>query len=472
MGRARLSAVFGVGVLYFALAAVAIWLVNDHNEVPPIWPANAVLLALLLQPKRTVWIDVLIAAVIGNVLANVIASDAFIAPAFYGMVDVIEVTIAAYALRRAIGGGGVLGDPENLGKFILWAGGVAPAIGGFGGAVIGWYWLGQDFATGLRKCYFSDALGLLVFTPFFTSLLAGDYRRAIMGRKLSKYLEAAAIILLVTVTSIVIFGVAHRPAAFVLFAPLMLATFRLGRLGTQFAMLIVAIAGAVGAFRLNAAFSIYGEQPELRLHLMQFFLAVVLLTCLPVAASLSARARLTEQLAESERRLRARERDLVLLAATDSLTGLLNRGALNERIDTIHREGQIAVAVLDLDRFKEVNDRFGHDVGDLALVHFARVIEAGVRQGDVVARVGGDEFMIFFPGTGQSDAGTVCDRLAAALRETPMPIGGDDTPYTLGMSCGVAERRDGETIEAVIKRADQALYAAKAAGRSRVLRAA
>ena len=99
------------------------------------------------------------------------------------------------------------------------------------------------------------------------------------------------------------------------------------------------------------------------------------------------------------------------------------------------------------------------------------MIGGGVRQGDIVARVGGDEFIILFPDTGESDAETVCQRLASALARHPLPLD-EQILLDLRMSCGVAERRDAEAIEAVIKRADQALYAAKAAGRARVTRAA
>jgi len=470
MERERVSILSGVAVLYFTLALGTVWLARD-SQLSPIWPANAALLALLLQPRRPPWSAVLLAAIAGNVLANAIARGISLAPVLWGAIDAGEVMIAAYALRRTIGTDEMLGAPETLGRFVLWAAVIAPAIGGLGYAAVTWLFFGQDFVVAFRLSYSSDALGLLVFTPFFTSLLAGEYRRWGQGRTARQYIEAAAIALLVTGTSLAIFIVARRPAAVLLFAPLMLATFRLGRLGTQFMVLIVAIIGSIGEFRDHSGFAPYAAQPEMRLHLMQFFLAVVVLTCLPVSAGLSARARLTRELAESERRLRAREAELMQLAATDALTGLMHRGALDERIAAAHHKGLVSVAMVDLDRFKAVNDCFGHDVGDQALIHFARVIESGVRHGDAVARIGGDEFMIFFPATDQAVAATVCERLAVALRDRPLLIDGGE-PLALGMSCGVAGQREGEAIDALIKRADQALYAAKAAGRSRVLRAA
>jgi len=470
MDRARRNRLLWVGFLYFVLVAASTRLVTGGEALASIWPANAVLLAMLLQPGKPRWGDVLIAGVCGNMLANFVMHGMLVTPFFYGLIDVGEVVLVAAALRRTMDMEEILGAPENVGHFVLWAGGVAPAISGLGGATIAWAFMHEDFFPALHTWYFSDALGLLVFTPFFTSLLGGEYRHSFLEKSRRERFEALAIHLLVLGTAIGVFMWAPPAMLFLLFAPLMLVTFKLGRLGTQVAIMIVTITGVVGTLLYPSA-ALHGQSTAQHLHLLQFFLALMLLTCLPVAASLSARNRLTRRLADSERQLRAREGDLIRMVATDPLTGLLNRAAFNERIEEIHPEGRLAVAMLDVDRFKQVNDQFGHDAGDRALIHFAAVIGGGIRQGDIVARVGGDEFIILFPDTGESDAETVCQRLATALSRQPLPLD-EQIILDLRMSCGVAERRAGEAIEAVIKRADQALYAAKAAGRARVSRAA
>ena len=458
MDRARRNRLLWVGFLYFVLVAASTRLVTGDEALASIWPANAVLLAMLLQPGKPRWGDVLVAGVGANVLANLVLHGTFVTPLLYGLIDV-----GALALRRTMDMEEILGAPENVGHFVLWAGGVAPALSGLGGATVAWAFLHEDFFLSLHTWYFSDALGLLVFTPFFTSLIGGEYRQSFLEKNRRERLEALAIHLLVLATAIGVFLWAPPAMLFLLFAPLMLVTFKLGRLGTQVAIMIVTITGVVGTL-LYPSSALHGQSTAQHLHLLQFFLALMLLTCLPVAASLSARNRLTRRLADSER-------DLIRMVAIDPLTGLLNRAAFNERIDAIPPEGRLAIAMLDVDRFKQVNDQFGHDAGDRALIHFAAMIGGGVRQGDIVARVGGDEFIILFPDTGESDAETVCQRLASALARHPLPLD-EQILLDLRMSCGVAERRDAEAIEAVIKRADQALYAAKAAGRARVTRAA
>ncbi|QKS01014.1 diguanylate cyclase [Sphingomonas sp. CL5.1] len=471
MGRIRLPLLVGSSLLYVMLAAGTMWLLSDGRGVAPLWPANAVLLAILLQGPRPLWREAILVEVFGNLVASLLMRGAILTPMLFSVANLFEAAIAAIALRRVLSEGEVLGGPGNVGRFIIWAGLVAPLSSmGVGAAVAHWF-IGQDLWISARTWFFSNALGLLVFTPFFSSLLAGEYNRLIREMSVSERMNAAAAMAIMTVAAVTVFFYAPRPVPGLLFAPLMLITFKQGRLGTQVAVMIVAVTGMIGAMSAASSFDIYGHTLEGRLHVMQLFLALMLLTTLPVAASLSARARLIEQLAESERRLRAREADLIRLAATDPMTGLLNRAALNERLAAIDDEVGMAIAVLDLDRFKQVNDRYGHDAGDRALMHFARLMATGIRQGDVAARSGGDEFMIYFPATSETDAWTVCKRLADTLSNQPVLLDGDQV-LDLRMSCGVAEQRRGETLETVIKRADQALYAAKAAGRSRVLRAA
>ena len=470
MDRVRRNRLLLVGFLYFILVATSTRLVTDEQALASIWPANAVLLAMLLQRGKPRWGDVLIAGICGNVLANFLIHGTLVTPFFYSLIDVGEAMLVAVALRRTMDMEEMLGAPENVGRFVLWAGGIAPAVSGLGGAGIAWAFLHEDFLGSLHTWYLSDALGLLIFTPFFTSLLAGEYRQSFLEKSRRERIEALAIHLLVLGTAIGVFMWAPPAMLFLLFAPLMLVTFKLGRLGTQVAIMIVTITGVIGTLVYPSS-ALHGQSTAQHLHLLQFFLALMLLTCLPVAASLSARNRLTRRLADSERQLRAREGDLIRMVATDPLTGLLTRAAFNEQVEEIHPETRVAIAMLDVDRFKQVNDQFGHDAGDRALIHFARLIGGGVRQGDIVARAGGDEFIILFPDTGESDAETVCQRLAATLARQPLALD-EQVLLELRMSCGVAERRDGETIEAAIRRADQALYAAKGAGRARVTRAA
>jgi len=173
------------------------------------------------------------------------------------------------------------------------------------------------------------------------------------------------------------------------------------------------------------------------------------------------------QLAESTARIEQ-------LASHDELTGVLNRRAVWALLEghatpPAGEHGRLCVALLDLDHFKQVNDRFGHQVGDEVLRRFCQVVKSGLREGDRLGRYGGEEFLLLLPQVGLESAQMVVER----LRERVAAAGWDDlTPGApVSVSVGVAAWRDGDSVAELIGRADAALYRAKADGRNRVVAA-
>lgn len=156
--------------------------------------------------------------------------------------------------------------------------------------------------------------------------------------------------------------------------------------------------------------------------------------------------------------LRTEER-LTRDATTDPLTGLLNRRALGRVLGRL--QAGSAVAVLDLDYFKALNDEHGHAAGDEVLTAFGAFLRAQLRFGDHGARVGGEEFVVAFPG---SDAAQVADVLHRLRRQWA-----HDRPWAVTFSAGVAELTPGERVLDLLDRADHALYDAKHLGRDRVV---
>ncbi len=167
--------------------------------------------------------------------------------------------------------------------------------------------------------------------------------------------------------------------------------------------------------------------------------------------------------------------ELERLAFVDPLTGLLNRRRLTElaemELSRARRHGRsLSVLLLDLDRFKAVNDQLGHAAGDLALAQVARICRATLRSGDLVARWGGEEFVVLLPETGAGGAGQLAERLRTAIATDPAHHEGRPIPITV--SIGVAELNSGDVgLDGLVGRADEALYAAKRAGRNVVLAA-
>lgn len=164
---------------------------------------------------------------------------------------------------------------------------------------------------------------------------------------------------------------------------------------------------------------------------------------------------------------------LRIAATRDTLTGALNRGALidtaSELLQTRHSQVRyVAMLVFDLDRFKQVNDRFGHAAGDLALVAFADVVRSCLRADDLFGRLGGEEFAAVLPGAGEADGLAVAERIRSAFSRCVIEHGGILIRSTV--SIGVAATQDGRLgVDQLMAEADRALYRAKDAGRDRVV---
>lgn len=175
--------------------------------------------------------------------------------------------------------------------------------------------------------------------------------------------------------------------------------------------------------------------------------------------------RLGEQLATIEL-LRA---TLAEEAVRDPLTGLHNRRFLDRELaGALQRETPVAVVVVDVDHFKSVNDRYGHAAGDDVLVAVARVLRAGTRTGDVVARSGGEEFVVVLPDTDLAEACTRAEEIRRLCAATVHPVAGGPVRVTLSAGVAVAGP-EGTGASALLSAADRALYRAKSAGRDRVV---
>jgi two-component system cell cycle response regulator len=162
------------------------------------------------------------------------------------------------------------------------------------------------------------------------------------------------------------------------------------------------------------------------------------------------------------------------LAVTDRLTGLPNRLYLDTSCAALladaRRAGRpMAVLILDIDRFKSVNDSHGHEAGDEVLRAFAARLREEVRGEDRVGRYGGEEFVVLMPDTGADSALGAAERIRHAVENRRFGIDGGARTIPLTISAGIAELEPGDTVQSLLRRADEALYAAKAAGRNRVV---
>ena len=163
------------------------------------------------------------------------------------------------------------------------------------------------------------------------------------------------------------------------------------------------------------------------------------------------------------------------MAITDQLTGLYNRRYMSRHLDTLVSSARknarpLAFVIMDIDFFKQVNDTYGHDIGDEVLKEFATRISANVRGLDLACRFGGEEFVVVMPDTDMSFAYSISERLRHSIETTPVKISRAPHALNITISIGIASLEDGDAgAEALLRRADQALYRAKRSGRNKVV---
>jgi two-component system cell cycle response regulator len=177
--------------------------------------------------------------------------------------------------------------------------------------------------------------------------------------------------------------------------------------------------------------------------------------------------------------MRAMLRKRLDAAITDPLTGLYNRRYalpfLQQQIECAQLRGrQFTVMLADLDHFKAVNDRYGHTAGDLVLKHVASELSSALQDHDMIARIGGEEFMIILPHATQEQARDIANTLRRNIRELPIALSDNGAPVNITISIGVtfAPNEDGQpgpcTVNSLLEQADKALYRAKSMGRNTV----
>jgi len=164
--------------------------------------------------------------------------------------------------------------------------------------------------------------------------------------------------------------------------------------------------------------------------------------------------------------------EMVVLATTDSLTGILNRGAFTMMVEAYLAQTKLAASdsraallVIDADHFKTINDQFGHSSGDEALRRIAGAIQAALRSADLVGRIGGEEFGVLLPATSGPQALQMAERIRNSVREIPFP-GSDQN--LLSVTIGGVNFHPGSSYDRLFKVADQCLYLAKDGGRNQV----
>ncbi|MBB4858030.1 diguanylate cyclase (GGDEF)-like protein/PAS domain S-box-containing protein [Novosphingobium chloroacetimidivorans] len=572
----RLGLIAALG--YCLLATVTIEVSSSGHEHATVWPADALILALLLKSPRSAWPTILLCGWMGNLLANVIGRGPSAGVVLYGAINMAQALVAACLIVRSLSNRrDFLGDTKASGQFLLFAGLLAPGLGAGAGSLVSLVAYDVPFGESFLRWFASNAIGLLIGTPIMLAILDGSYGRCFGAKTALQRSETLALITAHGLLTAAVFSQTSYPLLFLPLSSLLLVAFRLGRLGTFAGVAIVACAGATATYLGIGPVALITEGPVFQSLYFQIYIGVILCTALPVAATVSSRADALVELAEHRKALqqilanapegilsfdetgtcrwadgrlkeltgvepyafvgctlkevasltsrallqfadeavhdagraitcdfspdctpertleasvgivsqgerrtgmvitmrdisarKSREAAITRMAETDDLTRVLNRKGFRTRLSEAldNSDGPLTLALIDVDRFKSINDTFGHAVGDRVLEAVAQRLQAGTRNTDYVGRLGGDEFAILF-GCDVATAQAACERIAEHLR-VALEVDANGSRVVASISCGVAQRQPGMTRSHLFDAADTALYEVKRAGRDGV----
>jgi diguanylate cyclase (GGDEF)-like protein len=446
---------------------LGIILSRQSDGVATIWFTNGLLFAVVIKRPRNTWIYYFVAGFLADTLADVLYGDPLRLAIGVSIANSVEVILSSLLLTRWFG------NPFQLTKRV-------PLLGFLGVAVVGatavtsalgasWTMLFQDAGPWwmlFRTWYLGDVLGMAIIAPLVFILQRPGFFSMLERQRLPRTL---LLLMIPALATVLVFSHSRDPLIFFIFPALLLVVFRLGFPGTVLAVFVIAL--------ISIWFTVTGHGPLMlitgtnllhKIVIEQIFLAVALFTFFPVAALLEERKSLEISLQKSE--LRYRE-----LANADSLTGLANRRAFDERLEeewrrAVQESQPLALLLIDVDLFKSYNDIYGHVGGDECLRCIAKVIANTVHdKADIAARFGGEEFAVILPNTPLDEALQVAERVRQAVAAMKVPHSGNQLgiqTISVGVAAGVPDRS--APLISLLTDSDHALYRAKYLGRNRV----
>jgi diguanylate cyclase (GGDEF)-like protein len=458
--------------LIFLFAILCSWLgivLSRQSEgVATIWLSNGLLFGLLItQPKRR-WLAYFLAGLAADTCADLLYGDPFQTAIGVSVANSVEVVTSCLLLTLWFDSPLDLSKRKSLVGFLLVSVLGATAIA----SALGAWWTvlmvgGAPWWQMFRTWYLGDMLGMALLAPMVITV----QRPAFFSMFERKHLPDTLLVLsLSVVVTALVFSASNDPLFFFMFPVFLLVAFDLGLPGTVvniFLVTLMAIGFTVKGY--GPLMLITGEHMLLhRIVIAQLFAAVAIFTMFPVAALLEEKEALKNSLAASEVRYRN-------LAHVDELTCLPNRRAFNFHFEQAWSEAfasdkPLGLIILDADHFKQYNDDIGHPAGDACLRAIAQVLSRTVDAAEgFAARIGGEEFAVILSDPTHVRAREVAENIRRSVVDLALPHSSSLCGVQT-VSVGVAIRvpLSGEASIEMMKLADQALYAAKRAGRNQV----
>ena len=448
-----------VGAIVFVCSIFGIY-TAPPGVLAAFWPTNAVLVGLLLRrahpPGAAHWLG----AAAGYVAADLVMGHGWPKTLMLTTTNLMGVTVCHLLLTRMSDEFRGLRHPRSMLRFVLVALSGATAAG-LGGTVIHPALFGGTRAYGFMFWFSTELVNYIAILPVLLTMpdmlrrLAGRTRRDDRLHPRIEHLAPLAAFAgsLWLETQLGGPGAIAFPVPAMLWCALTYSLFATAGITLVFSMWTL-LAIASGTLDIGASVATPQAIMSLRVGV-----TLTALAPLAVASVMVARNELLARLQHA--------------AAHDPLTQVLNRGGFLARAQALLApqpvRGPVAVLMMDIDFFKKVNDTYGHAAGDDVLVKFARLAAGCLRGGDVLGRLGGEEFAVLLPGCGEPDARTIAQRICDAFAAQPIALPCGAT-LRATVSIGLACRKQADVpVDALLSAADAALYRAKHEGRNRVV---
>ncbi|MCB8877803.1 putative bifunctional diguanylate cyclase/phosphodiesterase [Acidisoma silvae] len=444
-------------LLFVAILAVEYTILHYMGNDTPIWLTNAIAVTAVFRSPTKSWPALILAEFGADITAVLLYGDPVtiaVGTAFTGSLEIIVVSLL---LKRIFSRAPLFSNLEQISSFAAVCITVPIVSTGAGAAVVTSYFGGHFLSTWFNW-YIAGAFDLLVITPFLLLWTDSAQWRQISKQEL---LRVSYLGLLVGLVGWVDFRLNFVPGTYFSFPFLLLAAFRGGILGAVTSSVVLTIVATSLTVTGYGPFRHYPNvSHEEQVLFLQIYLAFVVLSTLPVAAILEHRKLLNAAQALA---------DQTRLGRYDVLTDLPNRVLFSERLklaqdQAAYEHGTASLLVIDLDRFKPVNDLHGHIVGDQLLQLVAKRLSGIVDNQETTARLGGDEFSIVSYPSSEEAAEHLAERIISEIGKTFEVQG---LSIQIGCCIGIAMSMGAAIAETTLMtRADAALYDAKAAGRN------
>jgi len=306
---------------YFILASSTILLTSNGRSHATVWPADAIILALLLGSSTRTWPSLLFAGYLANFLANVVTrgwSDGLV---FYGIINMSQAWLAATLIRKMGAHENLLEDAKSTLRFIGFAGVLAPAMGAAAGSLVSLINFGESFGPSFFRWFASNSLGLLVVTPFAMALFDGNYLAEFKAKSFAERMVSLGLLAIHGATCALIFTETTLPLLFLPMSTLLALSFRCGRAGAMAGVVVVALFGGIAAFRGTGPIALTHDEALTQALVFQCYLAVILCTALPLTATVAARAQALVLLAQRDEAIR-----LIMDSSSNAVLGFDSSG--------------------------------------------------------------------------------------------------------------------------------------------------